>query len=203
MNVRKLALISAAALSLAYSGGALAQEQDQQHEAHHEDASAGASTTPETQGEAMGGSAGDAAEGSGMPATAGSSDMMMMCQPMMAQMMGKMGKGSMMSKMDMMGQGMSGGGKMGRNMMGRGMMDKAMTGPDGAAMAHAGFPKLIAVDAIKSHLEKMIADNKRLKVGKLEPGGDFVLSAEITTVDGSLVHKLLIDRRDGSAYEIE
>ena len=110
----------------------------------------------------------------------------MMCQPMMAQMMGK---GSMMSKMDMMGHGMSGGGKMGGDMMG-------MT-------AHAGFPTLIAVDAIKRQLENMIADNKRLKVGKLEPGGDFALSAEITTVDGSLVHKLLIDRRDGRAWEID
>lgn len=202
MNARKFALISAAVLGLAYSGSALAQEQDEQHESHHEDTNAGASPGPEAQGESMGGAADDAAEASGMQATTASSDMMM-CQPMMAQMMGKMGKGSMMSKRDMMGQGMSGGGKIGRNMMSRGMMDKAMMGPDGAPMAHAGFPKLISMDAIKGDLEKMIADNKRLKVGKIEPGGDFVLSAEITTVDGSLVHKLLIDRRDGSAYEIE
>ena len=187
MNVRRLALISTMTLGLALAGNAFAQEQDQQHETHHEDT--GAPTAPEAQGESMGGSADDAAAASGMPAGAASSGMMM-CQPMMAQMMGK---GSMMSRMDMMGQGKSG----------RGMMGKAMMGTDGTPMAHAGLPKLISVEAIKGQIEKMITDNKRLKVGKLEPGGDFVLSAEITTVDGSLVHKLLIDRRNGTAYEVE
>ena len=200
MNAFKLALISAVAFSLAHAGTAFAQEQDQQHETHHEDA--GALTADEAGGKSMGDSADDSAEASGMQATTAPADMMM-CQPMMTQMMGKMGKGSMMSKMNMMGQGMSGGGKKGRNMMGRGKMDQAMMGPDGAPMAHAGFPKLISMEAIKSYLEKMIADNKRLKVGKIEPGGDFAFSAEITTVDGSLVHKMLIDRRDGRAWEID
>ncbi len=190
MNVRKLALISAMALGLAFSGSAFAQEQDQQHETHREDAGA-APAAPPAEGDSMGGPADDAAAAPGMSGSAASSGMMsgmMMCQPVMAQMMGKMGKGSMMSKMGMMGQG---------------MMGKAMMGPDGAQMAHAGFPKLVSVEAIKAQLEKMIAGNKRLKVGKLEPGGDFALSAEITTVDGSLVHKLLIDRRDGTAWEID
>ena len=38
MNVRKLALISATAISLAFAGGALAQEQDQPQDPHHADA---------------------------------------------------------------------------------------------------------------------------------------------------------------------
>lgn len=115
-----------------------------------------------------------------------SADMGMMCKTMMAHMMGK---GPMMSKRGMMGGGMSDMQKMSAHRM--------------AKMAHAGLPKLMPADAVKAGLEAMIADNKRLKLGKLEPGGDFTMSAEITTIEGSLVHKLLIDRRDGDAWEVD
>ena len=189
MNIRKLVLIPTAVLAIAVAGDAFGQEQNEQHEGHHPEAAdtSAASSASSESGERSGD---DMAPG-GPAASSG----MMMCQPMMAQMMGK---GSMMSKMTMMGQDGADKGMTGSRMMGMSMM-----GPEGAATAHAGFPKLIAVDAIKLQLEKIIAENKRLKVGKIEPGGDFSLAAEITTLEGSLVHKLLIDRRDGSAYEVE
>ena len=194
MSIRKLTLIAAAALALALTQSALAQEQDGEHEGHHPGAADAASASGEAADHEMD-------EGKGLaaaerPAAPG----MMMCQPMMAMMMGK---GSMMPKMGMMGQGGMGEGGMDGRMKGKSMSGMSMMGPDGGAMAHAGFSKLIAVDAIKVNLEKAIADNKRLKVGKFEPGGDFSMSAEIVTIDGSLVHKLLIDRRDGSTYEVD
>lgn len=194
MSIRKLTLITAAALALAFTQSALAQEQDQEHEGHHPGAADAASASGEAADHEM--DEGEGLAAAERPDTPG----MMMCQPMMAQMMGK---GSMMSKMGMMNQGSMREGMMGGRMNGKSMPGMSMMQPDGGAMAHAGFPKLIAVDAIKVNLEKAIADNKRLKVGKLEPGGDFTLSAEIVTVDGSLVHKLLIDRRDGSTYEAD
>ena len=191
MSIRKLALISTTALGLAFAGTALAQEDSKQHEGHHPGATDSAATTNEA-GSADGAMAEDGATATGEASVAPG---MMMCQPMMAQMMGK---GSMMSKMGMMSGRMMESSKDGRPMMGMAMM-----GPEDGAMAHGGVHKLVSVDAIKAKLEKMIADNKRLKLGKIEPGGDFSLSAEITTVDGSLVRKLLIDRRDGQAYDVE
>ena len=172
MNARKLALISVAALGLALSSGARAAEADASKESHHEEA--GNAATPEAEGEIMSGWADN------------DSDMMMMCEPMMSRVMSHMmGKGSTMSKMGMMGQGMRDRGMMHGGMMGgRSMMR-------GGMMVHGGFPKLLSVDDAKERLGEMIAHNKRLKVGKVEPAGDFTLAAEITTVDGSLVHKLL------------
>jgi hypothetical protein len=133
------------------------------------------------------------------PEMAGPPGMIMMCQPMMPKMMEMMGRGGMMGKGKM---GMMGADKAG-DMMGGQMMSGGMKRQAHASMAHAGFPKLLSADAVKSRFEDMIKDNKRLKVAKVDAGGDFTFTVEITTVEGSLVHKLLVDRRDGGAYETD
>lgn len=97
---------------------------------------------------------------------------------------------------------------MGRGMMDRGMMDDGMgkaMGPGAGMMGrgHVGFPTLLSADEVKMRFETMIAGNKRLKVSKVEPGGDFSFKVEITTQEGAVVHNLLVDRRSGMAWEVE
>jgi hypothetical protein len=86
-----------------------------------------------------------------------------------------------------------------RDMMGReraGRRHEMMRG-------QRGFPTLLSLDQVRDRLARKIAGNKRLKVASVEPGGDFTAKADITTLEGSLVHRLLIDRRDGTAWEVE
>lgn len=104
--------------------------------------------------------------------------------------------------------GMMARGKMMDNdMMGRGMMMRQGMGMDGGddmmGRGHVGFPALLSMDEVKARFERMIAGNKRLKVAKVEPGGDFSFKVEITTQEGAAVHELLIDRRNGMAWEAD
>lgn len=195
MKALKLALISAAALAIAHAGDALAQESNQQHNTHHEDAGSSSSESAEKSG------ADDSVEDAAAMGVKPTDDAgMMMCGRMMA-MMGEMMKGGGMhsrsgdmkggDKPDMMKHQMS-------------MMDDHRSGRQGkAGMAHHGFARLLSAEEVGKQLASMVAHNKRLKVGTIGPGGDFSFAAEITTVDGSVVHKLLIDRRDGTAWETE
>ncbi len=125
---------------------------------------------------------------------------MMNCSRMMA-MMGEMmkGGGGHDGHGGMKGHGMHAMMKDHPPMMGGGHMN----GHGRADMMDHGFRRLLSADDVGQRLDAMIASNKRLKLGKLEPGGDFSFAAEITTIDGSLVHKLLIDRRDGKAWEVD
>jgi hypothetical protein len=136
----------------------------------------------------------------------GSPMMMMKCEPMVSGMKAKQGRGMMPGDMTgerdgghgmmVMGKGMRGG------MMGHGMM----AGGEGAMahdMAHHELRHLLSVGEVTKRLEAMIAGHKRLKVAKVEPGGDFSFAVDITTVDGSLVHRLLVDRRDGMVWDAE
>ncbi len=69
-------------------------------------------------------------------------------------------------------------------------------GPCGQAAA-AGED--IDVDGVKARMERWLAvqNNERLKLGKVEEVDDDTITAEIVTVDGSLVQKLAIDRHTG------
>ncbi len=194
MNARKLALISALAFGLAFSGGAFAQDKDQQADAHHPDEGAATSPDSSTPAPAVGDDEA-AAEAMQMDGTN-----TMMCGRMMA-MMGEMMKGG--------GAHPPQGGMKGHDMHGMmkghsGMMGGDEAGKHGkAGMARHGFARLLTADEVTKKLAALIANNKRLKIGKLEPGGDFSFAAEITTADGSLVHKLMIDRRDGQTWEVD
>lgn len=120
----------------------------------------------------------------------------------------------------MMGPGMMGGGPgFGQGyghgqMMGPGMMGPGagygMMGPGHGSGFGGGFGPCnqqpgaaaaedIDADAVKARLERWLAvrGNDRLKLGKIEEVDDDVITAEIMTVDDSLVRKLTIDRHTG------
>ena len=59
------------------------------------------------------------------------------------------------------------------------------------------------MEAIKGQIEKMIADNKRLKVGEVKEADDDTIVAEIVTQDGSLVQRLKVDRHTGQMQQVE
>ena len=88
--------------------------------------------------------------------------------------------------------------------MGQGMMGQGM-GHGGKHGAMGGFQRLLSADEVTQNLQRWIErhGSTRLKVGTVEEGGDFTIRAEITTTDGSLVSRLLVDRRDGSIWQID
>lgn len=69
-------------------------------------------------------------------------------------------------------------------------------GPCGQAAATG---EDIDVDGVKARMERWLAvqNNERLKLGAVEEVDDDTITAEIVTVDGSLVHKLTVDRHTG------
>jgi hypothetical protein len=114
--------------------------------------------------------------------------------PMMTQ--GSMG-GTMMGRM--MGQGRQG-------MMGPGMMAPGMPQDGGTASAMAGmFGSRVApimnltVEDVRGHLAAQLdrLNNKRLKVGDVKADMG-TITAEIVTVDNSLVQRLKVNRRTGA-----
>jgi len=97
------------------------------------------------------------------------------------------------------------GGAYGPGMMGRGYGPGAMMGAAGAdvpcpglAAATANAEPLTLDDARKVVQQRLTwMGNDRLKVGKVEAKGDAAFSAEIVTLDNSLVEKLEIDAKNG------
>ncbi len=91
---------------------------------------------------------------------------------------------------------------MGAGMMGSGM-GPAMMGANGApcpglAAANASGDPLTIEDARKTVEQRLEwSGNDRLKVGTVEAKDDNTFSAEIVTVDGSLVEKFEINRKTG------
>jgi hypothetical protein len=79
---------------------------------------------------------------------------------------------------------------------GHGFGNGAGFGPCGQAAA-AGED--IDVDGVKARMERWLTvqNNERLKLGKVEEVDDDTITAEILTVDGSLVHKVAVDRHTG------
>ena len=187
-TLRAVSLASALAVALALGGAGVAAAE----EAHH----------PQE------GAASEVMEGAEMndDAAGAGSTMMMRCEPMTKG--AKMGRGMMHGGMKGEregGQGMMMGKTMHDGMMGHGMMHggEGAMGQGMAGKAYHGPHRLLSVDEVTKRLEAMIAGHKRLKVAKVEPGGDFSFAADVTTIDGSLVHKLLIDRRDGMVWDAE
>jgi hypothetical protein len=108
---------------------------------------------------------------------------------------GMMGRGGMMSHgmMDRMGGEMDCP-MMGGMMQGR-MADAGMTGLFGTRLV----PKLkLSADDVRGYLTEQIdrLGNKRLKVGKVDADTTAV-TAEIVTVDNSLVQRVKVDRSSG------
>lgn len=108
-----------------------------------------------------------------------------------------------------MGPGMMGGGMMGPGIMGRGM-GPGMMGPGygmGPGMMGPGYgygpqyqqpQKLLEEKEAKAILENYLRStrNPNLKLGKINEQGNY-FEAEITTKEGSLVDKILVDRYTG------
>lgn len=100
----------------------------------------------------------------------------------------------------MMGSGNTPGcyGMMGPDMMGQGMM----MGP-GMGWGMMGSPAPanlnLSVADVKTNLERWLAwqGNPRLKLGDIKEKDANIVTADITTTDGSLVQRLEVDRRTG------
>jgi hypothetical protein len=92
---------------------------------------------------------------------------------------------------------------LGQGMMGQGMMGQGMMAP-GSREAFVLIEDLSA-DDVRHFLEHRLAmqGNKRLKVAEVKEAGDDKIVADITTVDGSLVERLEIDRHSGQMKQVE
>jgi hypothetical protein len=120
---------------------------------------------------------------------------------------GMMGPGMMQGGMGpdmMMGSGMGPGmmqGGMGPGMMmGSGMMQGGMGSGTGALFGSRVTPMMnLSVEDVRSYLAVQLErlNNKRLKVGDVA-AADGTITADIVTVDNSLVQRLKVDRRSGA-----
>ena len=121
------------------------------------------------------------------------------------QQMPMMGHGmqGMMGGCPMMGQGMQG--MMGSGMMGPGMMQGGMgpgmmQGGMGALLGSRVTPMMnLSAEDVRSYLAAQLdrLNNKRLKVGDVK-ADDGTVTADIVTVDNSLVQRLKVDRHTGA-----
>ena len=100
----------------------------------------------------------------------------------------------------MMRSGMMQDGMMGSGMMGSGTMRSGMDALFGSRV----MPVMnLSVDDVRGYLASQLErlNNKRLKVGNIN-SGDGTITAEIVTVDNSLVQRLKVDRHSGAiTYE--
>jgi hypothetical protein len=100
----------------------------------------------------------------------------------------------------MMRSGMMQGGMMGSGMMGMGGMGDEAAGLFGSRVT----PMMnLSVDDVRAYLSSRLErlNNKRLKIGDIN-SGDGTISADIVTVDNSLVQRLKVDRHSGAiTYE--
>jgi hypothetical protein len=117
-------------------------------------------------------------------------------------MQGDMGQGTMgpgMMGPGMMREGM-GQGMMGSGMMGPGMMRGGMDPGRGALFGSRVTPMMnLSVEDVRGYLALQLdrLNNKRLKVGDIN-AEDGTITADIVTVDNSLVQRLKVDRRTGA-----
>lgn len=114
-----------------------------------------------------------------------------------AGMMGGYGPGMMGGRGP--GYGMMGG--YGPGMMGNGMGPAMMAnaGVQCPGLAAAANADPLSLDDAQKVVQQRLAwmGNDRLKVGKVEAKGDTAFTAEIVTLDNSLVEKVEIDRKTG------
>ncbi|MEQ8356296.1 MAG: hypothetical protein RH942_12215 [Kiloniellaceae bacterium] len=106
-------------------------------------------------------------------------------------------------------QGMMGSGMMGSGMMTPGAGPQGMMGPgfdNGPGLGEQVVPsKDLTADDVRHFLEHRLEmhGNKRLKVGEVKAADEDKITADITTVDGSLVQRLEVDRHSGRMNHIE
>jgi hypothetical protein len=109
-------------------------------------------------------------------------------------MMGRhMGRGMIMGS-DMMGSGMMGSGMMSGMMRGGGRSGM------GALFGSRVMPVMnLSVDDVRGYLALRLErlNNKRLKIGDLK-SDDGTITADIVTIDNSLVQQLKVDRHTGA-----
>jgi hypothetical protein len=125
---------------------------------------------------------------------------------MMERMGGMMGQ-AMPMQPGMMGQGMMQPGMMGQGMspgmmdqgMGPGMMGQGMGGWSGLEGRRVVPMVRLSTDDVRAFFERHLAalGNERLKVGAVEAMNGDTITADIVTVDDSLVESFQVDRRTG------
>jgi hypothetical protein len=87
---------------------------------------------------------------------------------------------------------------MGHGMMGPGMM--------GSGFGHRVVPQQhLSTDDVRHFFDHRLErhGNKRLTVGEVTQADDDTIVVEITTVDGSLVHRLEVDRHTGQMKQVD
>lgn len=173
-----------------------AQTTAPQDDPHHPDTPS-APAAPAAPGDAVPGRASEPMPGMGMMTP----EMMQMMQSMMGQrgmpgMMGQMPATGMMScpMMQMMMSGQAG-------MAMPGMMG----GPAVLLGSPSGAPEEMTEDRVRVLLERQLAalGNPRLKLGEIGTSADGSVTAEIVTVDGSLVQKLAFNRYPGLVRQVD
>lgn len=209
-------LISTALLAILLvgpAGIAAAQAPDPQAP-HHPGGEAGSPAGPDVSGSPMDMPAAPAAGAAAEPRrSADMAGMMEMMTPEMMQMMMDMMSGRcpmMDGSNDMAGHHGPDGPMEGRgDMAGRGSpMMHGMTGHDrngGARDGHKGSstifdaPRLLSRDDVRTRLTERLEEygNPRLRLGAIAVAGEDSITAEIETVDGSLVEKVVVDRFTG------
>jgi hypothetical protein len=131
--------------------------------------------------------------------------------PQMQMMGGCPNTGNMMGQgMQGMGSGMMGSGMMGSGMMGSGMMESGMMGsgttqgstPSGmsALFGSRVSPMMaLSVEDVRGYLGVQLdrLNNKRLKLGDIR-SDDGTITADVVTLDNSLVQRLKVDRHTGA-----
>ena len=179
-----------------------AQTDAQEHDAHHPEETQANPPAPMTPGDS--------------PATAAPGDMsgMGMMTPEMMQMMQRMmGQGGMPG---MMGGTTSEGQMPVAGMMMCPMMQLMMSGQAETSMpgmtgsqsilfgTPLGTPEEMTEDRVRALLERQLSNlgNPRLKLGEIGTASDGSITAEIVTVDGSLVQKLAFNRYPGLVRQI-
>jgi hypothetical protein len=214
----------AALLLIGAATAALAQSADQDHDAHHP-AGAASDAAPAVQPDTAAGAPGGMMGGmmGGMPGMMGMMTPEMMEQMQMMRGMTGEARPGAMSPMMGMGRGMPEGMGPMRDMqrmmamcpmmqegMGAkpGMAAMPMRGGVGPSVIY-GLPKAEQIETtpekVRAWLEDRLAHhaNPRLAIGEIAPAGDGSITAEIVTVDGSLVQKLAFNRWPGFARRID
>jgi len=202
-------LLFAALLILGTVTSVAAQTDPEEQDAHHA-ADAEAAPAPTTPSETPA-----AAAPGGMPDMGMMMPEMMQMMQMMQRMMGGMAGEGM--PQEGMGPGMSAQDKMlMAGMMMCPMMQMMMGGRAGMAMPGTmtgpgilygmphSTPEEMTVDSVRTLLERdlMQHGNPRLKLGEIVTAADGSITAEIITVDGSLVQKLAFNRYPGLVRQI-
>ncbi len=114
-----------------------------------------------------------------------------------------------MTGQDMMGRDMMGRDMMGPGMMGLGTAGQGMMAPGvgkGPGLSSQVVPSTdLSEDDVRHFFEHRLEmhGNKRLMVGEVKEADDDKIIADITTVDGSLVQRLEVDRHTGQMRDFE